>query len=164
MFRDSLGCNIMFENVNFEEIRKRYQNDAEQLLPILPERYELTARELLPIIWFTNIFAGSTAPFFMMRKQEFPTTKIALGYLGGLFSAFCQDHDVPATRHTDFLHVFFLTVYGNSEGDNLVNNFLYLYKQEDEEAFSGIVKGMQAYKDFLENGSQAFLTFTILEG
>ena len=151
----------MFERFNLDEMEKHYQQDAEQLLFYLPEEYQFTTKELLPVISFTGYFVGSTEFILKTLNKEFPKSKIALGYLGGMFSCFCQDHDIPTKRHTDFLHAFFLCIF-NEEGDNLANTFLYLYNEMDEETYKGINEGMVAYENMQEKKSEAFMSFALL--
>ena len=152
----------MFERMNFDKMEERSLGVAQQLAEHLPNEYQFSARDLLPVVTFAEIFGGIALLNISITNQEVPRDKVSLGYLGGMFSCFCQDHDVPEEKHTDYLHAFFISIFSEPDGSNLLNNFLYLYTQGDAETYDGMEKGMEAYTNAEEQGVKAFLSFTML--
>ena len=152
----------MFERFDFDEMEKRSLGAARQLAEQLPDEYQFSARDLLPVVTFAEMFSSTALLTTFTLGREVPQDKMSLGYLGGMFGCFCQDHNVPAERHTDYLHAFYISIFNEPQGSNLLNNFLYLYTQEDAETYDGMEKGLEAYTNFEEQGLKAFLSFAIL--
>lgn len=148
----------MFEIVNFEALEAKWKSRATELYEALPDDNTASPKELMPILAFAEaVMIGS------MTHTNVPKGKKSLGFLGGVIGCFCQHHEVPTEKNTDFLHAFFLCMYGSGDGDNLTNNFLYLHKQNDPDTTAGTLEGLDAFKQFAQDGNvEAFLPLKLM--
>ena len=148
----------MFQGVNFAALEEKYEQEAASLHGSLPANNSVTKRELALVVSLSNRLSLG------LLGQKNPTSKKMLGYFGGVVGCFCQFYEVPPERNTDFLHAFFIGIFGSKDGNSLVNNFLYLHEQNDEETTVGTLEGIKASMSFWKDGnSEAFLSLSGLD-
>jgi len=148
----------MFDDVNFAALVEKYEQEAADLHGSLPADNSVTKKELALVV---SLSKGLSLG---LLGQKNPTSKKVLGYFGGVVGCFCQFYEVPPERNTDFLHAFFIGIFGSKDGYNLTNNFLYLHGQNDEETTLGTLEGIKASTSYWEDGnSKAFLGLSALD-